>query len=277
LEAPGVVSPAHARHFRRRPQSGSSPPSSMLPRSVGGEGYHYTTHDPGAWAPGGPAPLAAPVQDHRRTDLARLEQVMHEEIESANAEAQAKGCVARRYPVARVKHIMKSSMRPQRRVTITHDAVLAMTNLSQVMTGCIAKVAWERTKQRCAGSSSSHCVKLVDVVSATGSMPQFDFLIDVNSAAIEEKRRAEQQQEARRQMQQFQAMREQQAVLVAQLNNPTTTVHGTVATAMPPPPPLPQAHNAAATDTVNGTAATATAAPPQAYNLAVFAPSLQMP
>ena len=78
-------------------------------------------------------------------------------------------------------------------------------------------------------------------------------------------------------MQQFQAMREQQAVLVAQLNNPTTTVHGTVATAMPPPPPLPQAHNAAATDTVNGTAATATAAPPQAYNLTVFAPSLQMP
>lgn len=156
------------------PQSGSSPPSSMLPRSVGGGGYHYTTHDPGAWAPGGPAPLAAPVQDHRRTDLARLEQVMHEEIESANAEAQAKGCVARRYPVARVKHIMKSSMRPQRRVTITHDAVLAMTNLSQVMTGCIAKVAWERTKQRCAGSSSSHCVKLMDAVSATGSMPQFD-------------------------------------------------------------------------------------------------------
>ena len=78
-------------------------------------------------------------------------------------------------------------------------------------------------------------------------------------------------------MQQFQAMREQQAVLVAQLNNPTTTVHGTVATAMPPPPPLPQAHNAAATDTVNRTAATATAAPPQAYNLTVFAPSLQMP
>ena len=74
-------------------------------------------------------------------------------------------------------------------------------------------------------------------------------------------------------MQQFQAMREQQAVLVAQLNNPTTTVNGTVATAMP----LPQAHNAAATDTVNGTAATATAAPPQAYNLTVFAPSLQMP
>ena len=255
----------------------------------GARPYHYTTHSPGAWVPAGPVPLA-PVQGDRHSDLARLEHVLYDQIANANAEAQAKGSVPRRYPVARVKHIMKRSVQPHRRITMSHDAVLAMTNLTQVMTACIAKVTWERTKQRYAGSSSTRCVQLMDAVSATSSMPQFDvccmsrtpsldtktlrntrcgshfrscvcgtrkFLIDVNAAAMEEKRRAEQAQEEQRLMQQMQALREQQAILAYQIRAPELVMHQPLNTA---------------TGTVNGGAV-----PLPAYNLAAFAPNLQMP
>jgi len=140
---------------------------------------------------------------------------------------------------------------------MSHDAVLAMTNLTQVMTACIAKVTWERTKQRYAGSSSTRCVQLMDAVSATSSMPQFDFLIDVNAAAMEEKRKAEQAQEEQRLMQQVQALQEQQAILAYQIRAPELVMHQPLNTA---------------TGTVNGGAV-----PLPAYNLAAFAPNLQMP
>jgi len=261
----------------------------MTPSRSGATPYHYTTHSPGAWVPAGPVPLA-PVQGDRHSDLARLEHVLYDQIANANAEAQAKGSVPRRYPVARVKHIMKRSVQPHRRITMSHDAVLAMTNLTQVMTACIAKVTWERTKQRYAGSSSTRCVQLMDAVSATSSMPQFDvccmsrtpsldtktlrntrcgshfrscvcgtrkFLIDVNAAAMEEKRKAEQAQEEQRLIQQVQALQEQQAILAYQIRAPELVMHQPLNTA---------------TGTVNGGAV-----PLPAYNLTAFAPNLQMP
>ena len=117
--------------------------------------------------------VASPIQD-QLADLTRLEHVLHQEIANANAQAKAKGSVVRRYPVARIKHIMKRSAPQNRRVVISQEAVLAMTNLTQVMTACMANVAWERTRQRYANSSSTPCVQLMDVVSATSSMPQFD-------------------------------------------------------------------------------------------------------
>jgi len=197
----------------------------MLPaHSVGAPPSHDTTQ----------GSLVPPVHANQRKDLAGLEHILYQEVADANAQAQAKGSVPRRYPVARVKHIMKRSVPSHRPITMSHAAVLAMPNLTKVMTACIAKVTWERTKERCASSSSTPCVQLMDAVSATSSMPQFDFLIDVNAAAMEEKRRAEQAQEARRLRQQIQAMQEQQTVLMQQLVLPDTAVNNNVA--MPPAP-----------------------------------------
>ena len=85
----------------------------------------------------------------------------------------------------------------------------------------------------------------------------WQFLIDVNAAAMEKKRRAEQAQEEQRLMQQMQALREQQAILAYQIRAPELVMHQPLNTA---------------TGTVNGGAV-----PLPAYNLTAFAPNLQMP
>eukprot|EP00966_Prymnesium_polylepis_P100674 2331534-Prymnesium_polylepis.1 len=72
----------------------------MLPaQSVGAPPSNHTSQ----------GSLIPPVQANQRTDLAGLDHVLYQEVANANAQAQTKGSVPRRYPVARVKHIMKRS------------------------------------------------------------------------------------------------------------------------------------------------------------------------
>lgn len=124
-----------------------------------------------------------PGQPKERADL--LRGLMHNEVQESLEEVEMSKEAERLLPVSRVKHIMKASLTEEGPVSLIHECALTMSHLLQTMAKCVSRIAWGVNRERYTESSPTTCsIKLCDLVAATSSLSEFDFLQDITSHAM---------------------------------------------------------------------------------------------